>query len=400
MTTTTTLSISNINKIKRFRFDLDKTAVERWNPILTEFRSVLPELNRTVDELLSNFGISDSSWTYWGITKMLNMKSVNKDSILFKDELDVISAITRIPFTKLVIMQLLYEMSTACTCFITTVNHEKRFIRTMDWNLPLLKKITIELEVIKDGKTICIAPTWVGCVGFFTAIMPNKYAIAINYRRTEKMTKWPTYSLIQNVYRIISMKWPASYLVRSIATKQFSIGTAIHLLQKTELVAPCYFTVFDPTNNQNRSCVITRDINKFSTRLSNYIPHVIQPNISSTSSSTSSIIIKTNTTNTNNATDEKNKNKTTNRVKSCLYQTNIDLFDNVNDYTSNKDKSDKNNILYSKERGDVLNNYIIGNQNEWQSDEQLLESVLKFPIVNDETVYACLISATNVKTFT
>jgi len=40
----------------------------------------------------------------------------------------------------------------------------------MDWSMDFLKDLTIELDICRGGKTICIAPTWIGCVGIFTAL--------------------------------------------------------------------------------------------------------------------------------------------------------------------------------------------------------------------------------------
>ena len=218
-------------------------------------------------------------------------------------------------------------------------------LRTMDWDMPLLKKITIELQFIKNGKTLFIAPTWVGCVGVFTVHIPNKYSMAINYRRTKSIGYL---AIIQNIYRTISMSWPISYLIRRVAELGSDYDIAVETLRKSSLVSPCYITMFNPNG---KSCVITRDVDESEL-------YVMNDN-----SSDSKFIIQTN------------------RDDNCK---------------NNKISINSEDILYSKKRYEKASSII--KKCNWTSEEELFKELLIPPIVNEETVYICMIECNGIRT--
>ena len=50
----------------------------------------------------------------------------------------------------------------------------------MDWELDLLKPLTIEVDFQKAGKTAYVATTWAGYVGVFTGLRPgNPFTVFI-----------------------------------------------------------------------------------------------------------------------------------------------------------------------------------------------------------------------------
>jgi hypothetical protein len=328
------MNVRGLNRVvKRYRFDLDQSVSQRWGPILADFKDKFGKLKQTVDNMLNAMGVSDNSWTYYGVKKLV---SWYRDSILFRDELEFISKTTGIQFEKLLLMQLLYEASSACSCIVTQVNGQYKFLRTMDWDLPLLKLITIELEFIKNKKTLFIAPTWVGCVGVFTAHRPGAYTIALNYRRTKNLSLT---SLFWNLWSVTSMRWPASYLIRHVAETQSFFETTVHILQSSALVSPCYLTVF----NNEKSLVITLDPDGFSTR----------------------------------------------KLDGPLYQTNCD----------HNNSLQGDNILWSRERCELIKNRTSAKGNNWTSTKQMLQDLLVHPILNHETVYISIADTQSITTF-
>ena len=260
---------------------------------------------------------------------------------MFYDELLFISEVTKIEFGNILLMQLAYEAHAACTCVVTKVNDEPIFIRTMDWEMEFLKKLTIELEFVRDGKTLFISPTWVGCVGLFTVHIPNKYSIAINYRRTKSVNFW---AIAQNIYNVISMRWPVSYLVRRIAESDDSYQVALTKLKFAPLVSPCYITVFNATD---KSYVITRGVD-------NYTMSTIN--------------------------DSKD-----------IIQTNRD--DNVGEQMAAEKCDD---ILCSKERYELATLLL---SFKWNSVNELLKELLVYPIINEEHIYTCVIGKDHIRTF-
>lgn len=341
------------NRVKRYKFDLLQTAHQRWSVILSEYKAVLPRLKEHIEGVLQSVGVTDDSWSLWSAQKLVAMY---KDKMLYRDELDVIAEMTGIPLEKLMIMQLLYEATAACSCVITSVKNatgtdtkdtgnnaatnvgEKVMMRTMDWDMPILKEITIELEFCMGDKVLFVAPTWIGCVGVFTAYLPDpNYGIAINYRRTQNLS---LLKLVSNLWRVLGMKWPVSYLVRHVATKQYRYDMAQSILQRAELVSPAYITLFAP---QDTCAVITRDTNKNTIRYE--------------------------------AKD------------GSLFQTNCDPV------TLEPD------ILHSKARCELIRRELDKVGNQWKSLEDMQRAICVFPIHNHETVYTSIFARGGICTF-
>lgn len=314
--------------IERYIFDLDLPAGERWLKILEDFEDEIPELKLEIDNIFMklNIGHYYQKLLYY-LIKIFSMGNM----IMHMDEIQSISNFSGIPVEKIVIMQLYYEMTSACTSVVTKINDRSAFFRTMDWDFKLLKKLTIELDVRKNGRTLYYATTWVGCVGLYTLSIPNKYSLAINYRRTTDIN---IKTIIQNAFRVATMYWPASYLLRHIAENDISIEELNKLLCSTQLVSPTYITVCYHGSKYKRPEIYTRNSNDLALYYSN----------------------------------------------DFVVQTNCD---------SNKFKP---NILYSIERRNLAEEIIESNNNKFDSIGHLFNSFAKYPIINHDTIYVTLVT--------
>lgn len=322
-----------MNNNKRYIFDLDKPPQDRWTAILIAHKDIMPSLKKTIDHIYASIGLN-------GITGMVlkKMISLYTSRIMHYEELQSISAYTKIDFEKILLMQLIYEMSSACTTFICKIDNRDVMFRTMDWDMKILKDLTIELEFVRNGKTLFIAPGWVGCVGLFTVYDCNQYSIAINYRRTPNASM-NLMSVISNLKKILSMTWPVSYFVRKICEDQLPYTKVLDLMSQTHFVSPCYITLYNPSEI---SYVLTRDADKLVTQRNN------------------------------------SKNK-------YLVQTNADYYPQIVDPSTL-------NIMWSNERYKLISDIMKKNDNQFPNLNSLLIAVYRHPIVNNETIYSCIMT--------
>jgi len=242
--------INNYREIKYFDFDLEKKPSDRWEEIFNEFSLKIGDIRKQLKSIIKQYGalIPISGGIF---------NTIDPSNIMFYDELAFIADRMKMPLYQIVILQLIYEMTSACTTAIFKIGKEEYFLRTMDWPMPFLKDITIGLNIKKGSKEISKVIGWIGCVGFFTVINPD-YKIAINYRRTCEIN---IESMIMNTLRTFGMKWPISYLVRYIVEKELILPDIITVFEKAELISPTYITIYS-INNSNKSVIITRDNNK------------------------------------------------------------------------------------------------------------------------------------------
>lgn len=240
-----------MKEIKFYDFDLDLSCDKRWGPIFDTFVEKIPSLRENLRHILSQFGLATTL-----VKPLYNMTSEN--SILFYDEICYIAKRMDMDPYEILLMQLVYETSSACTAAVLNVGGKEFFFRTMDWPMMFLKDITIGLNVIRGGKTIGKVTTWAGYTGFLTATnTTDNYTITINYRRTQEISLT---SLVKNLYRTMAMKWPIGYLVRYVIQNnlsKFQVESG-KILENSELISPCYITLYSPGN----TTIITRDCDK------------------------------------------------------------------------------------------------------------------------------------------
>ena len=243
--------VDKSRQVKFYDFDLDKTAAERWGPIIDAHLEYLPTAIKEIKKLIDSFGIATTvikSFYEW----------FDKGDIYYYDEIKYIAERLGFDPFHVLLMQLIYETSTACTATVLTYGkNQTLFFRTMDWPMMFLKDLTIGLNVKRSNKIIARVVSWVGYVGFLTANNSTEnYTITINYRQTTNPT---ILSMLFNLNRIRQLIWPIGYLVRELMEKRVKEDNAISLLQCREIVSPCYITVYSQTAT---SYIITRDCDK------------------------------------------------------------------------------------------------------------------------------------------
>lgn len=305
-----------------YDFDLELNEEKKWGPIFDIYANYLPKLKKTLEDILEQFEITPKF-----IESLYNMIPIPENNILFYNEICYIAKRIGISLHKALLMQLVYETSSACTTTLLKIGIDEFFFRTMDWKMLFLKDVTIGLNIKRGTRLIGKTTTWLGYVGFLTATNTNeKYTICINYRRTKNIT---FIDLTINLYRTVTMKWPIGYLVRYIIENNLDVYNAKKSLENSQLISPCYITLYVPGY---QTYIITRDCDKL----------------------------------VDTRTNE-------------LIQTNCDW---------NKKEP---NILWSLERIKFIKNTqnIINklHNNQTSDVKNILKLLLKFPVINEETIY-------------
>jgi hypothetical protein len=204
------------------------------------------------------------------VNNMISLSvKANKKKIIYKDEIKYWSKILDLPFHKIMILQLLFELYAGCT----TVVHKNVMYRTMDWPLEFMRDITYEAKFIKDSKPIYEGVCWLGCIGIFTG-KNEEFSIAINHRKIKSKTVFDyVKGLFTKYSNAISTYWPVSYVVRHIFENQLSKFEAFSMLNGQPVISPTYYILNYFENLQ--PVIFQRDM-KSCTRISG--DYVIQTN--------------------------------------------------------------------------------------------------------------------------
>jgi hypothetical protein len=324
--------------IPEFDFNLDTEPSQRWKHILDHFQqnpNTLSKLKNNIDIILQQFGYNT---IYSMITKSVSGIYSLFNWIMYKEEMQSIADFIDLPLEKVIIMQLIYEVSAACTTFVTKVDNDYTMFRTLDWPMNFLNDLTINLNIKKNGQTIGKATTWAGYVGMITAMSSNGYAIALNYRRTQNFS---FNTIINNALNTLKLRWPIGYLIRYTVENNTPYETAISYLKSAELISPCYLTV---CHHKKKPMIITRNTTDVAYSISD----------------------------------------------DFVIQTNIDC-----DADNPKTVTGFENILYSVERQEYCYKHITNSKNNFQSIKKLFDTFIEFPVINHDTIYLTIMCPIN-----
>lgn len=244
-------SYPGYEQVPKFIVDLDQDPALRWAHIV---KSYIPELKILSEELdieqLKEIGsTSVSTW----IAYFCKSIQENKMSYLL-DELKGIASITKefgLSLSKLIILNMGYSLVARCTSGCVNGESVPYHFRTMDWDMEILRKLTIQVEFQKQGKTIFISTQWVGFVGILTGMRCNEWSISLNYRHVYGG------SLALNLLSLFSSHDAIEFLIRHLLERETDFSKVVEILSRSLLIAPCYLTITGKTPGSG--ALITRD---------------------------------------------------------------------------------------------------------------------------------------------
>lgn len=262
-----------------FIIHLDAPPEKRWRKVIEHYKEYIPDASSIACKLLG-------ATTVKLLTPLLRL-SFRSNMIMYKEELQAIATQINMDPGLLLLLQLVYESFAACTSVIANTETHPIHIRTMDWDLPILKKLTFQAKYKIRNKTIFTGTSWAGYIGVLTGMRhkqnkkQNSWSVSINFRQSPESYKTLYAEYLRNIYRTLKGYWPISYLVRETLTHSITYTDALTQFQSTELISPTYITICG--SNLGQGAVVTRsrsasDPNNYTEYLS-LTNHLIQANI-------------------------------------------------------------------------------------------------------------------------
>jgi len=244
----------------QFTIHLDYPPDKRWNEVIEHFKEHIPKATKIAEEMLGKN-------TVRLLQPILNL-ATRSNSIMYKEELLSISNQTNINPGLLLLLQLVYEAFAACTSVVVKTERYPIHIRTMDWDLSILRKLTFQAKFKFKNKTLFTGTSWAGYLGILTGMhhpqtkYEEAYSISINYRRTPDSYTTPYAEYLRNVYRTIKGYWPVAYLVREVLSYETTYYNAVECFEKARLISPTYVTICGQQNIQGAVITRNRDPNE------------------------------------------------------------------------------------------------------------------------------------------
>ncbi|XP_063166713.1 N-acylethanolamine-hydrolyzing acid amidase [Candoia aspera] len=149
------------------------------------------------------------------------------------------------------LLNLAYEFTAFCTSIIAEDKQGNIYHgRNMDYDFgDILRKITIDVDFIKNGQVKFKGTTFLGYVGLWTGQSPHKFSISGNERDVG-------YWWENAIAAFLARYTPASWLIRTVLSEAEDFDTAILMLSKTPIIADVYYIIGGVTSREG--AVITR----------------------------------------------------------------------------------------------------------------------------------------------
>ena len=250
-------------KVNEFDINLDRGG-DKWHQLIEyykhDIRKVYKSLREEIDTLFGKLFSSILSW-------------LPEPIVYYKSEIEYIANECGIPVGHMAAIQLVYEFAAKCTTIM--VEKEEGVVsmfRTLDWDLRLLKNLTVKLNFYSGGKHIYSATSWAGFVGILTAMKPNVGCVAVNFRCSKEG------SFASNLLQMGMLQWPISYLIRKAMEEQDTFEGLEKTLKENVCVAPCFISLCHSTDI-TRCQIITKDRDKYKVEYVRDKKYLIQTNI-------------------------------------------------------------------------------------------------------------------------
>ena len=230
--------------MKTYNISLDLPPSDRWTQIIEDYKDLILQMYDIVKVSISP--------TYSTLLTAANKLGL----VYYSEEISSIADRLGLSVGEVILINLVYEAYSCCTSMIikgTNASSSPIHMRSMDWELPILKDLTINVNFYKSNKLIYKSTTWAGYVGALTVMKPHAFSISINYRRSEDGT------ILQNLYSAVMRGWPVGFLLRETMETVDDYNTAVECLSYSKLIAPCYFIIAG--SKANEGTIITRDRN-------------------------------------------------------------------------------------------------------------------------------------------
>lgn len=228
--------IPHVEKVKAhhprtYNVSLDDTPLERWRPILKDYKHAL-------GLFINMFELLPISEKFFDLVDWYGHKVFKHQD--FVQEVDALATLSGHPFGKLFFLNFLYEYSTikACTGILVR-NYNGKILhgRNLDFEMwGMISGLIVNIDYYQGKKLIYSVDTVVGSVFALTGIRHGAFAINCDTRKGTDILS-----------DLLSIFWynaiPNVWLLRKILENEVTYANALDKLLNTRIAAPIYYVI-------------------------------------------------------------------------------------------------------------------------------------------------------------
>lgn len=203
----------------QFTVNLDLPPKQRWQHVIKDREDVLKDLARCFPNLLKQqFNDIVGNIRKTVLRPLCYMKPMHQ---LYSQELAGMATLTSafgLTYGDLVLLNTALEYMSKCTSVVVSTVEGQIHGRTLDWDIPLLRKMTIVVTFKSRGQPLFTGVTFVGCVGLLTGVRSTSaqrdggFSISYNYRKPMKRDT----STLRHILKCYGNRTNISFTLREI----------------------------------------------------------------------------------------------------------------------------------------------------------------------------------------
>eukprot|EP00049_Salpingoeca_infusionum_P009708 m.164954 g.164954 ORF g.164954 m.164954 type:complete len:360 (+) comp14414_c0_seq1:219-1298(+) len=233
--------------VKWYSVSLDDKPIDRWTAIATLFK---PEIVKVVDYVESQMSPTE--------LKVLTEAFGTLENFVpnpLADEVRSVANAVGLDPALVLVMNLYYELTAACTSIVAqTANGTILHGRNLDYGLPDLQELTINVNFTQNGTSLFTTTTYAGLVGALTGSRHGAFSLSIDERWGDNATIWDNFvEMIEEGGLSIAMT------LRTVLEFYNTFDRAVTYLSNVHLMSIEYIIVGGVQANEG--AVITRDRN-------------------------------------------------------------------------------------------------------------------------------------------
>ena len=242
-----------------YRLQLDLPYKERWSEsILAKKQDIIQLIDQSIAAY--NYTIGHPYYFEQYIPDFV-FEAYDKEFAL---ECRALAELLDVSFTKVVLLQFMYETFAYCTSTVVRDKNGTLYMgRNLDYDFgDVIKRTSVTLEVYKGDELVYIANHILGFLGHHTAFKPGKFSLSLNQRTT--VTRRTQQDIIKGLltnafYLFWAHHTQVSYGIRYIFEKAQNYTQAVEIISNTKLIAPAYLTICGVEQNEGAVFAMDRD---------------------------------------------------------------------------------------------------------------------------------------------
>ncbi|XP_007122627.2 N-acylethanolamine-hydrolyzing acid amidase [Physeter macrocephalus] len=229
-----------------FNVSLDAAPELRWLPVLQHFdRDFLrTAMARIIGENVPKWVLALIRKAVWELELFLPQP--------FTDEIRGQCGALNFSLADCILLNLAYESTAFCTSIVAQDSKGNIYHgRNLDYSFGnFLRKLTVDVQFIKNGQIAFSGTTFIGYVGLWTGQSWHKFTVSGD----ERDKGWWWENMIAALFQRHS---PVSWLIRTTLSESENFEAAVYKLAKTPLIADVYYIVGGTSPREG--VVITRN---------------------------------------------------------------------------------------------------------------------------------------------